>query len=127
MTNARRTVDDLIALWHRCDYCLAEAGVWCVVARGRTTGTPAVWLHADRLWPTQTARYLGHTYARAYLLEEILREIHRAGSDWSDLPANPQLGDVLTLLEKRLEQARSSRAHAVDRTLAEVPAEWRRG
>lgn len=126
MTNAARTVDDLIALWHRCDYCRAEPGVWCVVARGRTAGRTATWLHVDRLWPTQTAHLIAHQSSRVHLLREILAEVHRAGSGWSDLPANPQLGDLLALLEKRLRVAEEWQERAYDRALAEVPAEWRR-
>lgn len=126
MTNAARTVDDLLALWHRCDYCLAEPGDWCVVARGRTAGRITAWLHVDRLWPTQNAHLQGYNYARANTLEEILREIARAGTGWSDLPANPTLADLAALIQKRATYARQSQTRIAERILKEVPQSWRR-
>lgn len=124
MTNANRTAADLLALWHRCDYCRSEPGVWCVVAQGRTVGTPAVWLHADRVYPVQSAQYLGHTSARRWALEEIIREIRTAGDRWADLPPEPTMGDLLDLLEQRAEIARRWEDTADSRVFVEVPEAW---
>lgn len=124
MTNAHRSPDDLLAITQHCGYCLAAPGEWCRVARGRTKGQAAVWLHAERLWLPSSARWYGHTGSRVWTLREVLREIETAGQRWADLPADWTAAQLAALLQKRLAFAEANAATAANRIREEVPEEW---
>jgi hypothetical protein len=125
MTSAARTPMDLLALWHPCGYCGAKPGHWCRVARGRTVGRLAPWLHGDREYPTSRARHIGYTDGQVDAYAEIAHAIQTAGERWSQLPADPTLDDVLAYVRTRQQQRSGWLETALDQVRSDL-RDWRR-
>jgi hypothetical protein len=114
MSNADRSIDELLALERSCATCAVRRGEWCRIRAGyKGEGEPAQFLHVERTRATYHARWVGYTTGQLEALEQVAWRLEHGG-------------DVDQVLAELTTQAERWAQSAHQRALEDIPEGWHR-
>jgi hypothetical protein len=118
VSNADRSIDDLLALERSCTTCAVRRGEWCQIRAGyKGEGEPAQFLHVERTRATRHAHWVGYTRGQLEALEMVryrIRDQH---------VGELEIHDIVDELHQQAERWAQS-AH--QRALEDIPEGWHR-